>query len=254
MQNPYSADQYPDLSLATTPSLDVASGSSLTHMPGPPLPSIPREQPMLQCSDPGMEINQMGIAPNVPYFDLGLAQSPALPTEVSQYPSANNPTFTAPSLSVPTNKPYDLQAPGIDHIPEMQPDPYTGDLLQFDHPQGLSLFAINHPDPLAIPADPMLPDLADYDEPDNLLMPSVMAVDPSMPDLQSPILAQDVHMPDRPGDLMDSNGNSPDLGPDGDNDDDDGPMPSYNQEYQAPGLSHRQRKQDMLYRGLKGEL
>lgn len=251
MQNPYSADQYPDLSLAMTPP-DVASGQQETYMPAPPLPSIPREPAVLQCDNPGMELNQMGISPNVPYFDLGLAQTPDLAFE--QYPQANNSTFTAPSLLGPTNKPYDLQAPGIDHIPEMQPDPYAGDLLQFDHPQGLTLFAINQPDPLAIPVDPMLPDLADYDRPDNLLMPSVMTIDPSMPDLQSPTLAQDVHMPGRPGDLVDSNGNSPDLGPDGDNDDDDGPMPPYNQEYQAPGLSHRQRKQDMLYRGLKGEL
>lgn len=251
MQNPYSADQYPDLSLAMTP--DTLSGSSLPYMPVP-LPAIPREQPVLQCNDPGMELNMMGLVDTVPYFDLGLAQSPALPTEMSQYPSANNPTFTAPSMTVPTNRPYDLQAPGIDHIPAMQPDPYTGDLLQFDHPHGLSLFALNQPDPLALPPDPMLPDFADYDRPDNLIMPSPMSVDPSLPNLQSPDLEQEVHMQDRPGEMVDSNGDSPNLGPDGDNDDDDGPMPPYDEAYQTPGLSHRQRKQDMLYRGLTGDV
>ncbi len=119
---------------------------------------------------------------------------------------------------------------------------------------GLSPFAVHQGDPLAGPPDPMLPDLSIYDRPDNLLMPSVMQVDPTLPDLQSPQLEQDVHMQDRPGEMVDSEGNETDLGPDGDNDDDDGPMPPYNQEYQAPGLSHRQRKQDMLYRGLKGDL
>lgn len=251
MQNPFSADQYPDLSLAMTPSLpDIASGESLTHMPIP-MPAIPRSQPALQCSDPGMELNQMGISPNVPYYDLMLASTPDLAYE--QYPQANDPTFTAPSLSVPTNRPYDLQAPGIDHIPEFAPDPYTSDLLQFDQPMGLSITAASS-SPMGDIPSVISPDLAEYDRPDNLMMPAPMSIDPSMPDLQSPELEQEIHMQDRPGEMVDSNGDAPSLGPDGDNDDDDKPMPPYDVEYQTPGLSHRERKQDMLYRGLKGDL
>ncbi len=261
MQNPYSADQYPDLSLAMTPSYSpdtlsggqtISSGSSLTHMPPIPMPSGGNEQPVLHSSDPGMVLTMMGISPDVPYYDLALADTPDLAYE--QYPQAKDPTFTAPSMTVPTNRPYDLQAPGIDHVAELSPDPYTGDLLSFDHPLGLSLFAVNQSNPLAGPPDPMLPDTDDYDRPDNLMMPSPMTVDLSLPDLQSPDLEQDVQMSDRPGNMGMSNGTGPDLGPDGDNDDDDGPMPPYDEEYQTPGMSHRQRKQDMRYRGLKGEL
>ncbi len=194
MHNPYSADQYPDLSLAMTP----------------------------DCS----------------------------PEDLSLYPQAKGPTFTTPSLSMPTTRPYDLQAPGIDYVGEMESDPYTGDLLQFDEPAGLAITAAS--DNALVARDPMLPDTEEYDRPDNLMIPSPMTVDPSMPDLQSPDLEQEVHMVGRPGEMGDSDGEEPDLEPDGDNDDDDGPMPPYDEEYQTPGMSHRQRKQDMLYRGLRG--
>ena len=250
MQNPYAANQSPDLSLAQMP--DVASGSSLASMPLP-LPAIPREQPMLQCSDPGMELNQMGIVDNVPYFDLRLAQSPDLGM-VSNVPQVNEPTFSEPNFAVPANRPYDLQEPGIDQIPEFSVDPQVGDLMQFAQPHGLSLFAVNRLDPLSEPVDPLGPDLLLYDRPDNLMLPLSMAVDPTLPDLQAPMLKQEVHMPDRPGDMVDSAGDAPELGPDGDNDDDDGPMPPYNKEYQEPGLSYRQRRMDRLYRGLRGDL
>ncbi len=95
MQNPYSADQYPDLSLAMTP--DVASGQQETHMPVP-LPNMPREQPVLQCSDPGMELNQMGIV--VQRARTSTWAWPKHPDlAYQQYPQAINPTFTAPDLT-----------------------------------------------------------------------------------------------------------------------------------------------------------
>ncbi len=250
MTNPYSANQFPDLSLAMIP--DVASGQQETWMPISDPPGR-FDVPPLQCSDPGQEINQMGISPGVPYYDLGLVMSPML-GEADPYPKAIDPTFTSPMMAMPSFKPYDFQAPGIDHIPEFQPDPQTGDLLDFDKPGGLELLAVNQSNPLAGPTDPALPDLSDYDYPSNLLMPSPAGVDPSLPDLQTPQLTQDVEMADRPGEMGDADGVDPDLGPDGDNDDDDGPMPPYTASFMAPGLTHRQRKQDMIYSGLKGDL
>lgn len=177
--------------------------------------------------------------------DLSLAQTPVLNGET------NAPQFATPDFAVPAMRPYDLQAPGIDLVPELTPDLYTGDLLQFDRPMGLDITASTL-NPLAV--DPVTPDLSAYGRPDGLIMPSLELVDPSMPDLQSPELEQEVHMADRPGEMGMADGTGPNLGPDGDADDDDGPMPPYSQEYQTPGLSHRQRKMDMLYRGLKGDL
>jgi hypothetical protein len=186
--------------------------------------------------------------------ELSLAQSPVLGSETS-----NAPTFAAPSVEVPPLRPYDLQAPGIDHVPELQVDPYVGDLLAFDRPRGLSLMAASE-NPLL--TDPVTPDLSAYGRPDGLIMPSLELVDPSLPDLQSPQLTQDVHMPDRPGEMgmgLDNNDDDGEndglaLSLDGDNDDDDGPMPPYDQSHMTPGLSHRQRRMDALYRGLKGDL
>jgi hypothetical protein len=251
MKNPYSADQYPDLSLAMTPP-NVVSGEQQTSMPLPD--NLARFEPAeLQCDNPGMEINQMGISPGVPYFDLMLGNSPML-GDPDPYPKANNPTFTASMMAMPSVKDYDLQAPGIDQIPEYSPDPYTGDLLDFDRPKGLLELSVNQSNPLAGLIDPNLPNLADYDYPANLLMPSTMAVDPVLPDLQQPQLEQDVHMADRPSEMGMPDGSGPDLGPDGDNDDDDGPMPPYDDSFGEPGLSHRQKKQDMVYSGLKGDM
>ncbi len=63
--NPLSADQNPDLSLASTP--NVASGSSVTYMP-----TLHEPDHSLPSLKPG-DIERMGIDPNVPYEDLNLA-------------------------------------------------------------------------------------------------------------------------------------------------------------------------------------
>ncbi len=202
MSNPYSADQSPDLSLAMTP--NVASGEQETYMPVGVAP-IPREQPSLQ---PGTEdISMMGIVDNVPYYDLNLAgvnPLPSPPYELQDGGSLiNNPTFITPNFGVPGNKSFDFQAPGIDALPPMTPDPQVGDLLQFDQPHGLDILAASF-NPLAI--DPMAPDLALYDRPDGLVMLPPLMVDPALPDLQYPTTTQEVNsmLDDRPGELDDS--------------------------------------------------
>ena len=200
-QNPYAANQSPDLSLARTP--DVASGSSLTSMPVPP-PSLPRPQPVLQSNNAAEDLRLMGIVDNVPFYDLNLAGVNPLPNPPYNTPQSNHvnaPTFTGSDYAVPSLKAYDLQAPGIDPMPALTPDPPLDDLLQFDHPHGLDMLAAST-DPLAI--DPMAPDLSLYDRPDNLTMPNSMMVDPTLPDLQHPTLTQQVHMPERPADLSEN--------------------------------------------------
>lgn len=145
------------------------------------------------------DIHQMGIDESKPYFDLNLAGEMGVPSpeelaRPAQMGGVNAPTSTASDFSVPAMHAYDLTGPGIDHVGEMQPDPHTGDLLQFDQPEGL--IQINTTQP-----DPMLPDLSLYDRPAGLDFPSDMTVDPALPDLQSPQVEQDVEMQGRPGDL-----------------------------------------------------
>ena len=201
MANPYSADQSPDLSLASTPpSPNVASGQKVAIMPTS-MPSIPREQPRIQpgTEDPG----RMGIVDNVPYYHLNLAGEMPLPNPPFNAPSGsmiNDPTFGTQDYSVPANRSYDLQAPGIDALPPMGVDPYLGDLLQFDRPHGIDITAASS-NPLAI--DPMNPDFSEYDRPADLAMPGLLQVDPLLPDLQYPSTTQEINsmVSDRPSEL-----------------------------------------------------
>ncbi|HEV2581369.1 MAG TPA: hypothetical protein VGT44_11005, partial [Ktedonobacteraceae bacterium] len=94
----------------------------------------------------------------------------------------------------PLLRPYDLAGPGLDAIAPLRPDPQVGDLLRYGQPLGLRVYPAGDAAP-----DPALPDLDDYDRPAGLAMPGALAVDP--PDLQSPMLAPQVTMPDRPADL-----------------------------------------------------
>jgi hypothetical protein len=201
MSNPYSADQRPDLSLAQTP--DVTSGSPLQALPVPLPPPIPREQPVLQSANARQDIAQMGIVDNVPYYDLNLAGVNPLPNPPYNAPpgnTINSPTFATQNYQVPPTRPHDLQGPGIDLVAEMQADPQVGDLLQFDDPHGLDITASSST-PMA--ADKQAPDLNLYDRPENLLLPDTMMIDPTLPDLQHPQLAQQVNslVDERPADL-----------------------------------------------------
>gem|GEM_PF-1391542 len=149
------------------------------------------------------DIHQMGIDESKPYFHLNLAGEMGVPTpeelaRPAEMGSINAPTSTVSDFSVPGAKAFDLTEPGIDHIPEFAPDPHTGDLLQFDQPEGLIQFAATE---VPMLPDPMLPDVSLYDRPAGLDYPGSMMVDPALPDLQSPTLTQEVHMEERPGDL-----------------------------------------------------
>lgn len=200
--------QQPDLNLAgiSTPDTDL-SGGNFTDASPPQRTAVPP----FPSDDPQRDLHLLGIDPEVPYFELNLAGSalpvprPAslaartvVPASQSAEASTNAPTFGAPNYAVPALRPYDLDEPGIDSIAPLQPDPQTGDLLQFARPIGLDIYASSD---TPMRSDPMAPDLDDYDRPAGLEMPGALAVDPALPDLQNPSLAQDVHMPDRPADL-----------------------------------------------------
>src|SRR5260370_30026094 len=116
--------------------------------------------PALSTDDPDGDINQLCIDPAVNYFELNLAgnalpvASPArlaMPTPPAQA-QGNAPTFSGPFASVPVIRAFDLASPGIDALAPFEPDPATGDLLQFDRPRGLFMLAASE--------FPMMPDLS----------------------------------------------------------------------------------------------
>jgi hypothetical protein len=204
-QNPYSADQQPDLSLADYP--DVASGSPRQSMPVNP-PTIPRSQPGLSTSQPGLDMMELGLDPTIQIHHLDLAGAdcdiPAPSGLADPHPqpsvAVNLPTFYEPHFEVPPlQSSYNLTEPGIDWEPPFGVDPAIPDLTHYIQPKGAAMIIAALSDPLAI--DPMAPDLSDYDRPSNLTMPGPLMVDPALPDLKYPTLTQEVHMPDRPSDL-----------------------------------------------------
>ncbi len=188
----------PDLNLAgvSTPQTSLAGGNFTGSTPPQNI-----DVPALSTDDPDGDINQLGIDPPVNYFELNLAgnalpvASPArlaMPTPPAQA-QGNAPTFSGPFASVPVIRAFDLASPGIDALAPFEPDPATGDLLQFDRPRGLFMLAASE--------FPMMPDLSLYDRPAALDMPGPLMVDPALPDLQHPTLDQQVEMQGRPGDL-----------------------------------------------------
>ena len=155
--------------------------------------------------DPGQDIHDMGIDPDVPYFHLDLAGEMGVPSPAELAAPASGgevimPTFYAPDMSTPALKAADIGADEIECLPEMAPDPQTGDLLQFAQPGGLDIITARG---LSSTPDLALPDLEEYDHPAGLEMQAEQEPDPALPDLQQPQLEQDVHMTDRPGDLAD---------------------------------------------------
>jgi hypothetical protein len=193
----------PDLNLAgvSTPQTSLAGGNFTDSTPPQNI-----DVPALSTDDPDGDINQLGIDPAVNYFELNLAgnalpvASPArlaMPTPPAQA-QGNAPTFSGPFASVPAIRSFDLASPGIDALAPFEPDPATGDLLQFDRPRGLFMLAASE---FPMMADPMMPDLSLYERPAALDMPGPLMVDPALPDLQHPTLDQQVEMQGRPGDL-----------------------------------------------------
>jgi hypothetical protein len=195
----------PDLNLAglSTPRTDL-SGGNFTDSTPPQRTGLPP----LSTDDPQGDLRMLGIDPGVPYFALNLAGSDLpMPRPASlaahggrgeDSPPGNAPTFGAQDYDVPPLKPFDLTGPGIDALAPLQPDPRISDLLQFARPTGLDIYAASD---APMQPDPFAPDLNDYDRPAGLAMPGPLMTDPALPDLQSPILTQQVEMPDRPADL-----------------------------------------------------
>ena len=191
----------PELSLAgiSTPSTDL-SGGNFTDA----TPPLRTTVPPLSTDDPQGDLHLLGIDPETPYFELNLAGE-ALPVPrpasladaaAPEFPGgANAPTFGTQDYAVPPLRPYDLTEPGIDAMSPMQPDP---PVLQFAQPLGLSVYPASDGQMLS---DPMAPGLDDYDRPAGLEISDALAGDPALPDLHTPMLTQQVMMPDRPGDL-----------------------------------------------------
>lgn len=191
----------PDLNLAgvSTPRTDLSGGNFADSTPPQNI-----DVPPLSSDDPNVDIHMLGIDPSVNYYMLNLAgselniPSPASLAAPTAEAPVNAPTFSGPHFEVPPNKPFDLTGPGIDALPPLMPEPQVADLLHAAQPAGLMTIAASS-NPMVI--DAMVPDFSDYDRPDGLLMADPLAVDPLQPDLQSPATAQQVTMPDRPGDL-----------------------------------------------------
>ncbi len=122
----------------------------------------------------------MGIDPQLPFYDLNLAGSQGIPAanniaHATMPPMSNPPTFTRPDTDVPELAPYDLTEPGINLHSTLSADPLLPDLSEYTHPYGLTI----QPSPGNAP----------------------LQIDPLLPDLQHPDLTQQMHMPERPGDL-----------------------------------------------------
>ncbi len=167
------------------------------------MPPCKMDLPMLNESGAAQGLAQMGIAPDVPYFDLQLADARPAPTPAQLLApqgvgAINPPTYALPDMQIPPLRMGDLTAPGLDPVSALAVDPQLGDLLQFVQPGGLLVVAATR-DPLSI--DPINPDFGEYDRPPGLGMPAPLTPDPTLPDLQQPQLTQAVHMPTRPGEL-----------------------------------------------------
>jgi hypothetical protein len=202
--------------------------------------------------DDGEQIHMMGISPNVPFYDLNLAgaQGVPAPDRPAQSPAAasgNAPTFSGPDMRAPALAPYDLSQPGIDFYPALQADPLLPDLDDYDHPSGLDIWPTTSGS-----IDPSLADHLLDDRPTGLdVTHDATEPDPPLPDLQHPDLTPQVRMLDRPGDLDASALSIMHLGATYQQLDDKG-YPEVFMD-QAGMNTSRTRHMDLLMRGLDAE-
>ncbi len=189
--------EYPTVAGRLTPDLGLAQyGMPIPQTPGyhpndstgPQLSS----PPPLQDSD----ISAMGIEPEVPHFDLQLAnafdvQDPAQLTASQQNGRPNLPTSGGPDISEPDLTEFDLSVPTIELQPALTS---TSDLDTFNRPGSLDIVAASD-NPL-LTAWPDMPN--DYDQTAGLDTQSDIA----QLDLQDTSwLVPEVLMQTRPGDL-----------------------------------------------------
>ncbi|HEY7416385.1 MAG TPA: hypothetical protein VH593_14425 [Ktedonobacteraceae bacterium] len=116
----------------------------------------------------------------------------------------NEPDFGVPDFAVPALKHGDLSTPGIalDVFGEFDADPAVPNLTEYGQPDGLDIHNLQGDGPTMFRPDPLLNDLLDYDVPGD----ASVQHDPTMPDLlvpdfQHPQLTPDIKMTGRPGDL-----------------------------------------------------
>lgn len=161
------------------------------------------------------DLSQLGLDPSQPFYHLNLAGEHGWPPDPSALAQATplmtpaiEPGYTAPNMSTPSLRPYDLQMPAITHYPEFTPDPDIPDLTTYNKP-----YRVDWPTGDMAPRE-IAQDIASDAEVAASLYPGlgfpmlaishdVRDLDPPLPDLQHPQLIPDTMMQpeDRPGEL-----------------------------------------------------
>jgi hypothetical protein len=191
--------QWPELNLAGAdwPNMNVASGHSIQPMPDPgkPIPKMPalHGNPEMGGIDPASLIPHLNLAgvDGVPPASA-IAHDKTGPLELIP------PTFQAPVADTTTLNTANVADDLISFEPrsEYSPDPALPDLSGYTRPFGLDM----HVGPMEF-WKPDLPkgDLLHYDVPEGMsVMHHPRQADPLVPDLQHPILDQQVTMHERP--------------------------------------------------------
>ncbi len=161
-------------------------------------------------------LSRLGLDPSQPFYDLNLAGTQGVPSpQMLAHPISTQPStvilpdFGTQSYDIPPVQPYDLTSPGITYVPAFAADPALPDLDAYNHPYNLDLIVQGmEPDPQLVHDIPTSSEIASSIYP-GLGFSTLNIhhagtdVDPLVPDLQYPDLAQQVHMPldERPGNL-----------------------------------------------------
>ena len=190
---------FPDMNLAGVDGWNVADGREIQA------PTPTPNKPMLDMPTVSGSPDWGGIDPSNAIPDLNLAGVDGMPApDVVASPSMNPtvilPDFAVPDMAVPALASGDLTGPGITKRDEWAADPDVPDLSAYSHPYSLNIVGND-----LMMVDPTSGDLLQVDQPNGLIVNhgpnSINLIDPLVPDLQSPDLAQQVHMRGRPGDL-----------------------------------------------------
>jgi hypothetical protein len=190
----------PQLNLAGS-DMNVASGLAHQSMPDPGRP-WPAEYVLSGSVEMG------GIDPSVPYIHLNLAGEMGMPTPDILMAAADNsikePTFISPDMTPSKLWPGDLSKSELNYSygSEFSADPLMPDLTDYCQPDGLTIHNYNGDKAGLFVPDPQLDDLLDYDVPNGMPASNYpLDPDPSLPDLQDPDLTPDVEMCERPCEL-----------------------------------------------------
>lgn len=161
----------------------------------------------------------------------------------------NPPTSTVSDFSVPSIQRVDLTAPGGDFHNGFVPLPIIDghiDANSYDSNAPLEDCSMQGMEPWAL----ALMDIDTHVEDPNV--PPLYLPNSMEPEFQPAQVSEPINgaVSEMPGQLYNSLG----YGPDGDNDDDDAAMPPYGDAFSTPGLTHREKRLDPMFQGLKGQV